>query len=349
MVNSNTSDGTPRPRVVLRDIAQAAGVSVMTVSRALRHGEHVSPALRKRLVKLARRLGYEPDPMLASLVVYRHAQRPHAQHSVIAYLTTDETREGYRRLAVTGQVFLGAEARGRELGFRVEPIWLPDLTKRGRDPTQVLLARGIRGLLVARLPKVGMTIDLDWERFSCVAVGYSLLKPAFHYVASHLFQDLCLAFDETLARGYRRPMMIMTEDSDRRTFHQFHGAFLFKQQKLPAADRLPVLWAKDEDPIEELRHFHSHHQPDVLIAPWPGLLKTVHKLGLRPPRGLGFVDLNLESNEEPCSGIFPNFPRIGRAAIDRLNMKLHLGERGVPAVPEGTTVFGQWVPGRTLR
>lgn len=349
MVNSTTKVPSVRPRVILRDVAQAAGVSVMTVSRALRHGEHVSPALRQRIVKLARRLGYEPDPMLASLVVYRHAQRPRTEHSVIAYLTTDDTREGFRRLAVTGQVFLGAEARGRELGFRVEPVWLPDLTKRGRDPTQVLLARGIRGLLVARLPKVGMTIDIDWEKFSCVAVGYSLLHPAFHYVASHLFQDLCLAFDETLARGYRRPMMIMTEDADRRTFHQFHGAFLFKQQKLPAADRLPVMWTRAENPVEDLRHFQAQHQPDVLIAPWPSLLKTVHTIGLHPPRGLGFVDLNLESPEASRSGIFQDFPRIGRAAVDRLNMQLHLGERGVPAVPEGTTVFGQWVPGRTLR
>lgn len=136
-------------------------------------------------------------------------------------------------------MFLGAEARGRELGFRVEPVWLPDLTKRGRDPTQVLLARGIRGLLVARLPKVGMTIDIDWEKFSCVAVGYSLLHPAFHYVASHLFQDLCLAFDETLARGYRRPMMIMTEDADRRTFHQFHGAFCSNNKSSPPRTGCP--------------------------------------------------------------------------------------------------------------
>ena len=49
MVNSNQPAGAPRPRVVLRDVAQAAGVSVMSVSRALRHGEHVSPALRQRI------------------------------------------------------------------------------------------------------------------------------------------------------------------------------------------------------------------------------------------------------------------------------------------------------------
>ncbi len=349
MVNSNRGSTAPGRRIVLRDVAEAAGVSVMTVSRALRHGEHVSPALRNRLRQLARRLGYEPDPMLASLVVYRHSHRPPARQSVIAYLTTDPTRLGFRRLAVTGQVYTGAEARGRELGFRVEPIWLPDLTKRGRDATQVLLARGIRGLLLARLPKVDMPLDIDWAKFSCVAMGYSLQKPAFHYVASHIFQDMCLAFDETSARGYRRPMLIMSEDVDRRTLHQFHGAYLFKQQRLNPADRLPVLWVNSEDPREDLRHFISQQQPDALIAPWPGLLKTVHRIGLNPPREIGFVDLNLESPEAKNSGIFQDFPRIGRAAMDRLNMQLHLGERGVPVVPEGTTVYGKWVVGLTLK
>jgi DNA-binding LacI/PurR family transcriptional regulator len=348
VVNNNNNNPPPARRVVLRDIAQAANVSVMTVSRALRHGEHVSLVLRRRIQTLARRLGYEPDPMLASLVSYRHAKRPRAQHSVVAYLTTDQTRSGFQKLAVTGQVFIGAEERGRELGFRVEPLWLPDLNKRGRDPTQVLLARGIRGIILARLPRVDMRIGLDWDRFSCVAIGYSLQKPAFHYVASHIFQDTCLAFDETIARGYKRPMLVMTKDADRRTFHQFHGAFLFKQQNLPPEDRLPVLWAEDEHPREELRHYINMNAPDVLIAPWPGLIKPVREIGYSPPKGMGFVDLNLESPEGSISGIFQNFARIGRAAMDRLNMQLLIGERGVPSVPEGTTIYGKWVPGRTL-
>lgn len=349
MVNSNKPGASRRARVVLSDIARAAGVSTMTVSRALRHGEHVSPTLRQRIRKLARRLGYEPDPMLASLVVYRHGLRPRTEHSVVAYLTTDATRNGYTRLAVTGQVFLGAEQRGRELGFRVEPVWLPDLIKRGRDATAVLLARGIRGLLLARVPKVGMTIPIDWEKFCCVAVGYSLITPSFHYVASHLFQDMNLAFEETVASGYRRPLLVQSEEVDRRTLHQFHGAFLHKQRSLPEADRVPVLWVEGENPVEPLRHHLTQYEPDVVLAPWPGLLKTVHRLGLQPPRKLGFVDLNLESATAHNSGIFQDFPRIGRAAMDRLNMQLHLGERGVPDVPEGTTVNGKWVPGQTLR
>lgn len=348
MVNSNNAPKGLRRRVVLRDVARAAGVSVMTVSRALRHGEHVSPARRQRIVTLARRLRYEPDPMLSSLVLYRHSLRSRTQQSTIAYLTTDQTRFGFRRLAVTGQVFSGAEERGRELGFCVEPIWLPDLAKRGHDPTKVLLARGIRGLLLARLPRVDMAIDIDWARFSCVAMGYSLQKPAFHYVASHIFQDMCLACDEAFARGYRRPMLVLSADVDRRTLHQFHGAYLFKQQSLKFSDRLPILWVATEDPLEDLRYYLVKHTPDALIAPWPGLLKTVHQLGLRPPRTLGFVDLNLESPKAKNSGIFQDFPRIGRAAMDRLNMQLLVGERGIPRVPEGTTVYGRWVAGTTL-
>ena len=348
MVNSNSMTAGPGRRIVLRDVAHAAGVSVMTVSRALRHGEQVSAPLRQKIRTLARELGYEPDPALAALAAYRHRTRPHEAKALLAYVTADATRDAFRQLAVTGQVFLGAEARGRELGYRVEPVWLPDLCKRHRHPTKVLLNRGIRGLIMARMPKVDLPLDLDWDKFSCVAMGHSLQKPALHYVASHLFQDMCLAFDRCLERGYRRPLLVLTEDANRRTLQQFHAAFLLRQQVLAAADRLPVLWLPDQQTTTALKLYLHQHEPDVLIAAWPELKSSLDRLRVRVPQDLGFVDLNLQSPHAELSGIFQNFPRLGRAAVDRLNMQLQLGERGVPAAPEGTTLYGLWVPGQTL-
>lgn len=45
----------------LKDIAQVAGVSVMTVSKALRNETDVSPATRERIKALALQMGYVPD------------------------------------------------------------------------------------------------------------------------------------------------------------------------------------------------------------------------------------------------------------------------------------------------
>lgn len=57
---------TPEPRrtggtVTIRDIAAAVGVSVATVSNVLNERPNVGPAIRKRVLASARRLGYKPN------------------------------------------------------------------------------------------------------------------------------------------------------------------------------------------------------------------------------------------------------------------------------------------------
>ena len=54
-----------RPR--MREVARMAGVSVMTVSRALRTPGKVAPATRKRVEAAVARLGYVPDRIAGAL------------------------------------------------------------------------------------------------------------------------------------------------------------------------------------------------------------------------------------------------------------------------------------------
>ncbi|MEO0992011.1 MAG: LacI family DNA-binding transcriptional regulator, partial [Pseudomonadota bacterium] len=51
----------------MRDVAQAAGVSRMTVSRALRKDSPVSAETRERILKVVREMNYVPDQMAGSL------------------------------------------------------------------------------------------------------------------------------------------------------------------------------------------------------------------------------------------------------------------------------------------
>ena len=60
-------------RVTLADVAQAAGVSPITVSRALRGERAVDPALVERVQAAARVLGYVPDPAARALASQRSA------------------------------------------------------------------------------------------------------------------------------------------------------------------------------------------------------------------------------------------------------------------------------------
>lgn len=54
-------------KITIRDVAQQAGVSISSVSRALSQHPHVSATLRLRVENAARALGYEPDFLAHSL------------------------------------------------------------------------------------------------------------------------------------------------------------------------------------------------------------------------------------------------------------------------------------------
>lgn len=68
---------TARPRatgrITLADVARSAGVSPITVSRALRGERAVDPALVERVQAAAQQLGYVPDPAARALASQRSA------------------------------------------------------------------------------------------------------------------------------------------------------------------------------------------------------------------------------------------------------------------------------------
>ena len=63
--------GRATGRVTLNDVATAAGVSPITVSRALRGERAVAPALVQRVAQASARLGYVPDPAARALASRR--------------------------------------------------------------------------------------------------------------------------------------------------------------------------------------------------------------------------------------------------------------------------------------
>ena len=60
-------DAAPLPRARMQDVAREAGVSAMTVSRALRTPGKVAPPTRERIERAVARLGYVPDQVAGAL------------------------------------------------------------------------------------------------------------------------------------------------------------------------------------------------------------------------------------------------------------------------------------------
>src|SRR5437870_5042185 len=109
----------PPSRPTLRSLAAEAGVSLTTMSFALRNSREVSAATRTRLQRLARVRGYRSNPLVTALFSQVRTRQPQGGHQVIAYLNTWWPRSAWETCSTKTGQFRGAAARAAELGFRL--------------------------------------------------------------------------------------------------------------------------------------------------------------------------------------------------------------------------------------
>ena len=106
-----------RPRVKIRTVAEAAGVSVTTVSLVLNDvaGARVSAQTRQRIIEAARHLGYVPNEL---------ARQMRSQRTKTLGLLGDEVTT----TPFAGRMVLGAQEAASKHG------WLLMLLNSGLDP-----------------------------------------------------------------------------------------------------------------------------------------------------------------------------------------------------------------------
>lgn len=337
-------------RVSLRDVAKAVGVSHVAVSLALRGDRRVSLDRRNEITAAAQRLGYRPDPMLASLAAYRRNKRAVPISATIAWINQWPDPKALRRLNEFDAYWRGAEEAASLLGYRLEEFVVrPDLSpERLRE---ILLARGVRGLL---LPPHGNGLDLgafDWGHFSVVRLGLSLASPRAHAVVCDQCDCGSLAYERAHAQGYRRIGFVSSPQFDRNTRGNFRAGFLRCQADLsPRRDHLPTLLLEENlapASVTALRTWLSVAKPDAIITTLPTLRGLLAKAGFRVPRDLAVATTSVLDGNFPA-GIDQNCHEIGAVALRTLAGLIHQNERGVPTVFRRILVEGRWVDGVSL-
>jgi len=121
--------------VRLKDIAARAGVSVMTVSKALREAADISAATRARVQQIAREMGYVPDAAARGL----RSRTTRLLGVVISSLTNP----------IYARILLAIEERAHEVGYDV--IFAHSLNQPEREERCIhrLLERRVDGLFIS--------------------------------------------------------------------------------------------------------------------------------------------------------------------------------------------------------
>jgi DNA-binding LacI/PurR family transcriptional regulator len=330
-----------RARISLRAIAEAAGVSVMTVSYALRDNPEVSPRQRKRIQRLAEKLGYRPDPLLTHLMQHLRSQRTLKSAPNLAVLTTLDA--GFVR-----RLLDGALARAERLGYHVDRVDLKPFLRHPGSLTRTLLARGVPGVLLAPVEDPASYAGLlDWTQFAAVAMTYSVVEPRVHRVVTHHFDNAIRAFARLEQRGFKRIGLAMTTDMELRANHSYSGAY-HRAANMGGTDLLPILFLNETTPADIRAWFNKHRPAAIVVANANHVRAYLYAaLGSRLRDQVTIVCLDYEE-KEGVPGMDQLFETIGSHAVDVLVAQLHRNERGLPASPTVTMVEGRWVEARDV-
>ena len=337
-----------RGPVTQRDVALQAGVSVATVSLALRAHPSLPADTCARVQQAAREMGYQANPVLAALSAHRWRRHPQAAIATLAAL------EDFR---LEGEA--GMAERAAACGYQLEVFRIHEYPDPGKL-SDVLYARGISGLLVGQIATLGFCAAFDWSRFVSVACSQGMERPPVNLVMPNHFRAVQQAWDWAWARGFQRIGLVLLDESSAIDPHDRHAAFLERQLHVPAERRVPMLavqpWVgnaatpppgqmRHRDAVQRVRTWMRQEAPDIVIGFNDAVRWLLHDAGWRVSDWHAFVDLWISHPQLDATGTRLLPDELGRRAVDWLDSLLRTGERGLPRQPATMSVDFEWQDG----
>lgn len=332
-------------RPPLKLIAGAAGVSKMTVSRALRDGTSVKPEVRARIRQIAGEMGYRRDVQISEVMsAIRKSQAPKYREN-IAFIWTH--RGSSRRLnSFFEGEFEGANRQAKDLGYKLEEFRLKDESLNGRALTRILLSRGIRGALIAppRFDGPHPHVWLDWKELCCVLIGRSLVNAGLARVLHDHYTGTALAMRRIKRLGYDRIGLVLSRSMDARSYRLVRSAFLsFHPARLQVAATL-IFIGDGYDP-KAFSKWIAKSRPDAILTNFEDAFPRRDQIGEHISAETGLMALNWSPEQPDIAGIKQNSAIIGEQSMNILISRLRNEQFGLDPLAPSVLVPGSWVDG----
>ncbi len=325
----------------MKHVAQAAGVSVMTVSLALRHAPSIPVATRERVLAAAEKLGYRRNPLVSVLMAgLRGRQRGGREAQVLAYAEGFPANATAQHIESLRRFREGAAAGAARHGFRLETFRMGGSGLSEARLERVLHARGIRGVVFAPVPRPGVILKQMWANHAVAALGFSIAMPALHRAVNHQIHSIRLALESLLALGYRRIGLVISRAHNERVEHRWLSSVLLTQHEHRATGAVFPLLLDDDLRAAPVRAWMRRERPEVVVTTEPQIAPLVGP-------SCHFAHLDLTAAAPGCAGIDQNGERVGAAAVDLVVEQLHANEFGRPQNPKTVLIEGRWVAGKT--
>ncbi|MBQ6470841.1 MAG: LacI family DNA-binding transcriptional regulator [Victivallales bacterium] len=331
-------------RIGLKDIAEEAGVSVVTVSLALngngggRNQARVSEAKRQEIRRIAERLGYRVS------VAGRALKSKRLRDIGLLFL---EESEQVRDHLEFNDLNIQVNRICRERGIRCQLEWFDPVHMPDGIPG-VLTDGLIGGLLVAGNP-AGASEEFLTNRFALPYV--CIEEPGVNSVMLDIGPSLDAALERFAASGHRRVALINGPREVRR-FREFADAFVSKAKAFGWADAgeriftIPLFGDFGQSSQDAVEAIFNRKDPADAVLVASGQSKSVifliERMGFRVPDDVSvihFVATDRESEKfVPRLSAIESQPRLlAENAVDILQELMETGvasnpRRLIPAV-----------------
>ena len=317
--------------VRLKDIAARAGVSVMTVSKALRDAHDVSAGVKAKIRQLAQELGYVPDTSAAGL----RTRTTRLLGVVVSSLTSP----------IFSRVALAIEERAFELGYDVLVAQTLDKAEKEEACIRRLIARRVDGLFVVPAYRMATEArvyqDLVARKIPTVVLGH--LVPFCNQFVNVEGDDLLggyAAAQHLLKLGHKRIAFLSGPPATPWTQERFEGyRRALREFGLDVDDKLLFQAGRSVEQGEAAALQILNEAPDITAIQAVndtvavGVVETLFKQGIRVPEDIsvvGFGNILLGRHfRVPLTTLRQPKYRLGVAAVE-LMQQLLLGKRPEP-------------------
>jgi len=335
-----------KDRVRLSDIAAEAGVSVGTVSQALRSTGDTGKKTSARIREIADRMGYRPDPLMASLgsMARKGEGQPLQIPVAILSIRSREQLKQYPVLSLDEPLEENLKSRG----FR--PSFL-----NAEDPKKLnaLLRecywKGVRGIVVTEVQHPEWLEGADWSPFSVVMLGGWFHRATFHSFCT----DSPLAMEMALELALERPGKtgtILFEHQEQKIWADPHNLGVWEYFKERYADRVvpKTLRLHFEDDFERstrrVRQWFRTHHPDTIVT-YPLGAACLKAAGLQPGTDFHIIYAHSQTPEPGVAAFIDDYKTISASATRFLDSMIRHHETGRPDLPMVVKIPPRLSPG----
>jgi len=309
----------------IRKIAERAGVSIATVSRALNNDLGISPKTRDRVLAVANSAGYKA------------AVGRRVTNSVGFAYTGEQTLSHPFEAAVLE----GAVKSLGSAGFNLVLLNLKRDKLRGETYTQFFLRTGVRGVILRIVAESrGICRAIAAEGFPHVVLSERFESSDINCIDCDSKPDSIRAVEYLIALGHRRIAFAAHNIPDRDHTDRFEGyREALAKHRLPFRQDLvfkhPATLAGGATVLKMVMSM-PERPTAVYYADWLlaiGGIKAAHELGVRVPDDIsivGFDDTNMRQAVHPTlTAVCQNAVKLGAGAGTCLAQVL-VGERKEP-------------------